>query len=692
MSAYYRIIIYRNRIYADRNSIAGKTMLEVKKEYRKEDGIRRISGYTSVRAEDKRGPLVFIVKNKRIHGFNHAVQLMLGYSSEELTGMAVDDLFSSSGPFLSFPLKRGSSAGKVNDTNAPVFVRAKNGRRHGVYAELTVLNTAGETMELLECREYGKLNSLSDTESVNPGNALLKAGFYSLASHELRTPLNGVIGMSSLLLASGLDSVQAEYAGIIRSSGEALMKVINNLIDYSRLETGDLRLRQEFFSLRESVNEVIDLISGSAREKRLNFRAAVDDDVPDILWGDRTRLLQVLNHLTGNAVKFTGSGSAGLQVSSGVNNQGRTEIIFSVYDTGIGISPEIFPVLFEPFVQADSSSTRKFEGLGLGLAISSRLAKLMEGGIKVQSEPGRGSVFTFTARLGVANAHFSDRAGKCAGALLKDKEVLVVEDDLRKAGALIECFRSWGMVPVVAGSAAEVKAQLNERPLVRLVVTTHPMPGLKEIFKEQNGKQGRKHPELPIILLSSSVESLQNSGADTPGCFGRLVHPGELFDAVVQEITGTEKSRNMTEKHSTVIDTHLSERIPIRILVAEDNLVNQKFALSLLNLMGYKVDAVINGVEVLQALEKKEYDIILMDLQMPEMNGIEATVKIREIYPPQRQPYIIAITANAMLGDRETCLEAGMVDYMSKPIRIDELQELLERWGKLKLEETAGKS
>ena len=185
---------------------------------------------------------------------------------------------------------------------------------------------------------------------------------------------------------------------------------------------------------------------------------------------------------------------------------------------------------------------------------------------------------------------------------------------------------------------------------------------------------------------------MQNSGADTPGCFGRLVHPGELFDAVVQEITGTEKSRNMTEKHSTVIDTHLSERIPIRILVAEDNLVNQKFALSLLNLMGYKVDAVINGVEVLQALEKKEYDIILMDLQMPEMNGIEATVKIREIYPPQRQPYIIAITANAMLGDRETCLEAGMVDYMSKPIRIDELQELLERWGKLKLEETAGKS
>ena len=692
MRAYYLIKIYRNRIYADRNTIAGKTMLEVKKEYRKEDGIRRISGYTSVRAEDKRGPLVFIVKNKRIHGFNHAVQLMLGYSSEELTGMAVDDLFSSSGPFFSFPLKRRSSAGKVNGTNAPVFVRAKNGRRHGVYAELTVLNTAGETMELLECSESGKLISGPEDQTGNSGNAQLRAGLFSLASHELRTPLNGVIGMSSLLLASGLDAMQAEYAGIIRSSGEALMRVINNLIDYSRLEAGDVRLRQEFFSLRDCVYEVMDSVSKAAAEKSLVFSVAVDEDVPDILWGDRTRLMQVLNHLAGNAIKFTNNGSAGLQVSSGDNKLGKAEIIFRVYDTGIGISPEIFPVLFEPFMQADSSSTRKFEGLGLGLAISSRLAQLMEGGIMVQSEPGNGAVFTFSARLGVADANLSSPSKKFAGALLKGTEVIVFDDDARKSGVLSECLRSWGMVPVVAGSPAAVKALLNERPMVSLVIAAHPMPGLSGILEERNVNQDLKQYKLPIILLSSSEEPLLNSGAYTPGCNGRIVHPGELFDAVVQEITGIEKSRNMTEKHSTVIDTHLSERIPIRILVAEDNLVNQKFALSLLNLMGYKVDAVINGVEVLQALEKKEYDIILMDLQMPEMNGIEATVKIRELYPPKRQPYIIAITANAMLGDRETCLEAGMVDYMSKPIRIDELQELLERWGKLKLEESAGKN
>jgi CheY-like chemotaxis protein len=387
-----------------------------------------------------------------------------------------------------------------------------------------------------------------------------------------------------------------------------------------------------------------------------------------------------------NAIKFTGSGEIFISVQLLGQSADEVELKFQVKDTGIGIDPDKIAQLFEAFVQADSSTTRKYGGTGLGLAISKRLVNLMGGEIWAESEPGKGSEFFFTIKAKTSQVVKPRLRVKGNVVQLKDRRVLIVDDNQTNCQILKLHFESWGMKPVITDSGQAALSLLETEGAFHIAVLDYQMPGMDGVQLARKIRRMGRYEKLPLILLSSSGDHEQHSA----GLFdARLLKPVRikgLFDEVLHIMTDIEKRRKMAEPQTNQIDVNLSQRLPLRILIAEDNLVNQKLAISLLNLMGYKVDAVLNGAEVLKIMNEKEYDIILMDLQMPELNGIEATIRIREIYPPEKQPHIIAITANAMLGDREKCLEAGMVDYMSKPIKIFELQAALEKWGALKLE------
>lgn len=521
-----------------------------------------------------------------------------------------------------------------------------------------------------------------EAESANR----IKSDFLAMMSHEIRTPLNGVIGMTNLLLNTGLTAIQRDYAENIQASGENLISIINDILDLTKIDSGRMELESEAFELQVCIEDTLDLLAYKAIEKQLDLLYFIEHDVPAVLKGDVLRLRQILLNLVSNAIKFTGSGEIFISVQLLGQSADEVELKFQVKDTGIGIDPDKIAQMFEAFVQADSSTTRKYGGTGLGLAISKRLVNLMGGEIWAESEPGKGSEFFFTIKAKTSQVVKPRLRVKGNVVQLKDRRVLIVDDNQTNCQILKLHFESWGMKPVIADSGQAALSLLETEGAFHIAVLDYQMPGMDGVQLARKIRRMGRYEKLPLILLSSSGDHEQHSA----GLFdARLLKPVRikgLFDEVLHIMTDIEKRRKMAEPQTNQIDVNLSQRLPLRILIAEDNLVNQKLAISLLNLMGYKVDAVLNGAEVLKIMNEKEYDIILMDLQMPELNGIEATIRIREIYPPEKQPHIIAITANAMLGDREKCLEAGMVDYMSKPIKIFELQAALEKWGALKLE------
>jgi PAS domain S-box-containing protein len=607
---------------------------------------------------------------------NAALSELIGYSAGELMEKKFQDITHPEDLELDLAYVRQMLDGQINNYRMEKRYFRKDGQT--VWVHLGV--------SLVRDKENRPLYFISQIEDITETKAAMarqieltekaqaaeraKSEFLAIMSHEIRTPMNGVIGMTGILADTELNEMQRDCVRTITSSGESLLAVINDILDYSKIEVGRMEMESRSFNLRECVEEALDLFATQIRLKHLEVAYLIAFDVPALLIGDPMRLRQVLVNLIGNAVKFTPQGEVVVNVECRSRHQGDYELLFSVADNGIGIPKAGLGRLFQAFQQVDTSTTRRYGGTGLGLVISKRMTELMGGTMWVESEPDRGSTFFFTVKL-KATAESAAENPPAAPTVLKSKTALIVEDSATNRRILETQLKIWGMAPVSVSCAREALEQVGVRTF-DVILLDHQMAEVDGITL---AREIRRRSAVPLILISSSGEVMGEDAALFQFQISKPVKHSSLLSALLR-VTGLHAAAG-PDAPGKKFDQGLGTRHPLRILVVEDNAVNQKVGLAILSRLGYTADLAANGLRAVEAVGQKKYDLILMDIQMPEMNGIEAAAVIREKLGGETPP-MIALTAEALEGDRERFLGLGFENYMSKPLQASVLQALLK--------------
>lgn len=571
-----------------------------------------------------------------------------------------------------------------------LYHKTKNENRWFIISRIPLKNKNGEIKGILGVghditnRKYAEATLRQTYDELEQTNKELiaankvKSQFLANMSHEIRTPLNAVIGMTGLLLDTPLNDEQHDFADTIYSSGDILLSLINDILDFSKIEAQKIELEKQPFDIRNCIEEALDLVASKAADKNLELLYSLDDGLSTNVIGDVTRVRQIMVNLLGNAIKFTEVGEVVISVSGQLKDQNNYLIHFSVRDTGLGIPLERQNRLFQSFSQVDASTTRKFGGTGLGLAISKQLSELMGGNMWVESSgiPGEGTTFHFTilTELSIENEVRTDLSA------LSGKRILIVDDNKTNRNILNQQTSSLQMKVEIAASGAEALEILKNNNVFDLAILDYQMPEMDGIMLAEEIRKIQERKSLPLILLSSYGYH-HNKNMNLTFFAATLTKPIKFSQLHSALLTVLKKNKSFEKKrrdiNSIQFDAGIGEHYPLKILLAEDNKVNQKVALRFLEKIGYRADVAFNGIEVLDALRRQFYDVILMDVQMPEMDGEQATIEIRKSFLPSQQPRIIAMTANALKSDRERYISSGMDDYIVKPFKIEELVRAL---------------
>ncbi len=634
--------------------------------------VERQREYSASLVEISPAAVIVMDRDEVVTEWNPAAAELFGYASEEALGRSIDDLVFGDGPReegreitrealatgraqrIAQRMRKDGTPLDVELMLVPLYVDGAHAGFVGIYHDITELQRARQEAE-------------AATQA--------KSAFLATMSHEIRTPMNAVIGMTDLLLGTELTGEQREFAEVVHSSGDALLHVIDDILDYSKIEAGKLDLERAPFSLRDCVEGALDIVAPRAWEKEIELGCLIDEDAPSGIVGDEARLRQVLLNLLSNAVKFTDRGEVMVLVHADATGAGAYRVDLAVRDTGIGIPADRMDQLFTSFSQVDASTTRRFGGTGLGLAISKRLVDLMGGTISVESEQQKGS--TFRISLPVAAADVPTKIPLDEGLPhLAGKRILIVDDNATNREIVTRHARSWEMEPVAVELPAAALELIAQGEPFDIAVLDMMMPEMDGVTLAREIRRQRSESELPLLLLTSlgRLPQLESEGVFSAQ-LSKPLKASQLYNMLLHLLTaggaGEEEVEAVTDGKRT--------SSALRILLAEDNAMNQKVALRLLERLGYRADVATNGLEAIEALERQPYDVVLMDVQMPQLDGLDATRQICERWPPESRPHIIAMTANALPEDREACFAAGMNDYVAKPIRAEELGAALKR-------------
>jgi PAS domain S-box-containing protein len=615
----------------------------------------------------------------RVEWVNESFTRLAEHTLEEIGGRPFIELLSSPEGDPGAVDRVAAAFARPEGITTDVIHHARSGRRYDVHLQVQPVTNEEGSLENFIVMETDITSRVEVEQQLRRAKAeadsasRAKSEFLASMSHEIRTPMNGVIGMTSLLNETDLTAEQRDYVQTIRTSGDALLSIINEILDFSKIESGRMELEKHPFELVQCVEEALDIFALQAAGKGIEIAYVLEPGVPEWISGDITRLRQILVNLVNNAVKFTPKGAITVEVRVAPDTSPEAQPVtleFIVSDSGIGIPTDRINALFKPFSQVDSSTTRKYGGTGLGLAICARLAQLMGGSIDVTSVAGQGSRFRFSIQADPVVLGEPTSRPDFRRAL-----VLAVDDQPVSRRALEVALQSWNCRPRVVDSA---EAALADNAAPALAIIDYDLRG--QPGEELAAKLRARFPGLPILILTSPLEGARHGHSADP-TIARLPKPIKgsfLGEAIGRLLEGSPAI--VAPSVATPLITRLGDSVPLDILLVEDNPVNQKVAIHLLARLGYNVDAVGNGLEAVRAVEQRDYDLVFMDVQMPEMDGFAATREIRHRIPLARQPKIIALTANAVQGDRERCLAVGMDDYVPKPVKLDDLQAVILRY------------